>query len=173
MITVLLANDDEIIRLRGNYHRPCGLARHRRSITVRFCVYLLLFCASFVVGVFLGRSHVSSTGATPHSHRISFHDVNDEGYGLPSSVLIVGGAGFIGMHTALQLQSEGVKNVFVIDNFNDDHYSSKLKEERASEIENKGVNVTKGDACDMGLIQRVIAENDVQGIIFGLSIISS
>ena len=167
-MAVLLANDDEIIRLqvRGDYHRPCGLARHRRSITVRFCLCLVLFCASFVVGIFLGRNRhahqVSSTGATPRSHRISFH----EDYELPSSVLIVGGAGFIGMHAALRLQTEGVEKVVVVDSFNDKHYSSKLKEERASVIENKGINVTKGDACDMGLIQRIIADNGVQGIIY-------
>jgi len=168
-MATLLANDDEIIRLRDDGRRPCGLARHRRSVTVRFCLYLVLFCASFVVGIFLGQSRhaqVSSSGAASRAHRISFHEIDDEGHELPEKVLIVGGAGFIGMHAALRLQSDGVKEVIVVDSFNDQHYSSKLKEERARIMENNGISVTKGDACDMDLIQRLIADHDIQGIIY-------
>ena len=52
---------------------------------------------------------------------------------LPRTVLITGGAGFIGFHTALRLAKEKGTDVVVIDNFNS-YYDVQLKKDRASKL---------------------------------------
>ena len=69
-----------------------------------------------------GRDHQTRNGARrPHG-----------------SVLVTGGAGFIGFHTALRLVTERKwKKVVVVDNFNS-YYNVGLKEKRASILLQQG-----------------------------------
>ena len=168
MTTHLLPDDgDEIIRLHDGCRRPCGLADHRRSITVRFCLYLVLFCASFVFGIFLGQNRHAQESSNNAISRITVRDIEDREYILPESVLVVGGAGFIGMHTALRLQSsDEVRKVVVVDNFNDHLYSSKLKDEHAIFLESKEIIAIRGDACDEGLMQKLVVDHNIQAIVY-------
>ncbi|MFN0065042.1 MAG: NAD-dependent epimerase/dehydratase family protein [Chlamydiales bacterium] len=62
-------------------------------------------------------------------------------------VLITGCAGFIGFHTALALQSRGVR-VVGLDNFND-YYAPKLKERRAALLEDKGIKIHRLDLSEV------------------------
>ena len=169
-MAALVAKDGEIRRLNDGCHRPFGVAGYRRSVTVRFCLHLLLFCASFLVGIFLRQNRHAQVSAneTSRGHRISIHTTAGEehAYKLPRAVLLVGGAGFIGMHTALRLQSEGVRDIILVDNYNEEVYSSKLKEERSRVLESNRMKVIKGDACDLDLMQQLVADHDVQGIIY-------
>lgn len=168
MTTHLLADDgDEKIRLHDDCRRPCGLANHRRSVTVRFCLYLVLFCASFVFGIFLGQNRHAQVSNSNATSRITVRDIGDKEYRLPGSVLIVGGAGNIGMHTALRLQSsDGGRKVVVVDNFNSDVYPSKLKDERASVLESNEIKVIKGDACDVELMRQLVEDHNIQAVVY-------
>ncbi len=54
-----------------------------------------------------------------------------------SSVLVTGGAGFIGFHTSLKLANEGGVKVIVLDSFND-YYDVNLKKSRTAVLKDKG-----------------------------------
>lgn len=70
------------------------------------------------------------------------------------SVLITGGAGFIGFHVAKQLLSEG-KHVVIIDNFND-FYSPELKHDRIAQLQpTKRLHVHSIDIMDMPKLNRL------------------
>ena len=170
MTTHLQADDgDERIHisLHDGCRRPCGLADHRRTVTVRFCLYLVLFCASFVFGIFLGQNRHAQVSSSNAISRITARDIEDKEYRLPESVLLVGGAGFIGMHTALRLQSsDEARKVVAVDNFNSDVYSSELKDERASVLESNDIKVIKGDACDLDLMRQLVEYHNIQSIVY-------
>ncbi len=69
---------------------------------------------------------------------------------MPESVLITGGAGFIGSHTAERLASGGAR-VVVLDNFCD-FYDPAIKRARAARLASIGVDVREGDIRDEGLV---------------------
>ena len=71
-----------------------------------------------------------------------------------SHITVTGGAGFIAYHLIQKLIDEG-HTVSAFDNFND-YYDVSLKEDRANNLKNLGVEVTRLDlkekACNMHTI---------------------
>lgn len=80
-----------------------------------------------------------------------------------NSILITGGAGFIGMHTALSLREEGY-NVIVIDNVNN-YYSIDLKVERLKKIKKEGIEFIHGDICDESLLNNIFSTKKIERIV--------
>src|SRR5262245_16080943 len=71
-------------------------------------------------------------------------------------IIITGGAGFIGFHTALALQMRG-DVVVGVDNFNS-YYSPVLKERRAALLAERGLSVIRSDLTDKGALQKICEE---------------
>jgi len=76
-------------------------------------------------------------------------------------ILVTGGAGYIGSHTAVELLEVG-HDVLVYDNLCNSSVES-LK--RVSEITGRDVTFVKGDIRDAELLQRVFRENDISAVI--------
>jgi UDP-glucuronate 4-epimerase len=72
--------------------------------------------------------------------------------GIPS-VLITGGAGFIGFHTASRLKADGC-DVTVIDNFCPD-YNPQLKRDRAAVLKELGIAVVEQDVEDTAALNKL------------------
>lgn len=85
------------------------------------------------------------------------------------SILITGGAGFIGSHLSEKLIEQG-NNVVIIDNFND-YYSPVLKEENVNIVRKRATEcasdykVYQGDIRDKSLIDTVFSENKIDAVI--------
>ena len=77
------------------------------------------------------------------------------------SILVTGGAGYIGSHTIIRLLEKG-EQVVVIDNFSNSCPES-LK--RVCRITGKTLNVYEGDVCNEGLLSRIMTENDIEAVI--------
>jgi UDP-glucose 4-epimerase len=77
------------------------------------------------------------------------------------TILVTGGAGYIGSHTVLELLNDGY-NVVVVDNFCNSCEES-LK--RVQRITGKEVKLYEGDVCDGGLLDKIFAENKVDAVI--------
>ena len=71
------------------------------------------------------------------------------------SILITGGAGFIGSHTAVELLNEG-HDIIVVDNYCN---SSPRAIERIKEITGKDFLAYEIDLCDKNALERVFKEN--------------
>lgn len=78
-------------------------------------------------------------------------------------VLITGAAGFIGFHTAQNLQARG-DIVIGVDNFND-YYDPFLKRARAKELEKVYVPVVEGDICQHQLLDEIISTYSITHIV--------
>ena len=77
---------------------------------------------------------------------------------LPTdSVLVTGGAGFVGFHLASRLKRDGVR-VVAIDDFNP-YYSTALKRARAAHLRKWGVEVLEGDICDAELLGSLFVQH--------------
>ena len=77
------------------------------------------------------------------------------------SVLVTGGAGFIGSHTVLELLNAG-EDVVVIDN----HHNSKYEAiERVQNIAKRTVNFYDADLVDLLGIRKIFDEHDFESII--------
>ena len=142
--------------------------RHNSTALIRYCAYFVLTLAAFLAGMMLGqhRRQVNVISLMPHHHNINFQEYyNKSNYTIPSTILVIGGAGFIGMHTALRLDSMG-SNVIVFDNMNGNLYSRDLKVERVRQIKQKGIDFVRGDACNQKMVQEIIANKHVRGIIY-------
>ena len=74
-------------------------------------------------------------------------------------VLITGGAGFIGYHTALKFKSLG-HNVTCIDNFNDVIYDSDLKRSRADELKKKDIECHYAEMRDIDSMEWIFSDAD-------------
>ncbi|MBS0654188.1 MAG: GDP-mannose 4,6-dehydratase [Verrucomicrobia bacterium] len=72
---------------------------------------------------------------------------------MKKRILITGAAGFIGFHFAKQCLEHG-HYVVGIDNFND-YYAVSLKEDRAKELQQFGLQVERLDICDETLCDRI------------------
>lgn len=80
------------------------------------------------------------------------------------TVLITGGAGFIGSHIADRLLAEG-KGVVVIDNM-DDYYDPALKERNIAEAKsNEHYAFYRGDIRDAALLGQIFSENSIDLVI--------
>lgn len=80
-----------------------------------------------------------------------------------SSVLVTGGAGFIGMHTAIALRRSGAR-VVALDNMNS-YYSQELKMQRVKLLEAAGAEFVFGDVCNATLLRHLIVTRNVVSIV--------
>lgn len=76
-------------------------------------------------------------------------------------ILLTGGAGFIGSHTAVELLSSG-ENVIVLDDLSN---SKESVVERIERIAGKRVRFYKADAADKAAMTRVFDENEISAVI--------
>jgi len=80
------------------------------------------------------------------------------------TILVTGGAGFIGSHLCERLINEGYK-VLCLDNFNN-FYDPRLKEDNIRELrENSNFRLIYGDILDNNLLERIFRENKILKII--------
>lgn len=77
------------------------------------------------------------------------------------SVLVTGGAGYIGSHTLVELLEQG-DEVIVIDNFCN---SSEVSLQRVEQITGKGVTLYRGDICDGALLESIFQQHDIQSVV--------
>ncbi len=77
------------------------------------------------------------------------------------TILVTGGAGYIGSHTVVELLNSG-KDVVVLDNLCN---SSPKSLERVSQITGKNVKFYQGDVLDAALLQKIFAENTIKSVI--------
>ena len=77
------------------------------------------------------------------------------------SVLVTGGAGYIGSHTVLTLLQKGI-DVIVIDDFSN---SSLESLERVKKITNRDIKVYKGDVADLRLLNLIFSNHDIHTVI--------
>jgi len=81
------------------------------------------------------------------------------------SILITGGAGFIGSHLATILSERGEQPIVCLDNFND-YYDPKLKRANAARIsELKNVEVLEGDFCDFDFTTTLFADRKFKHVV--------
>lgn len=76
-------------------------------------------------------------------------------------ILITGGAGYIGSHTAVQLVQSGFEPIIIDDLSN----SEEKVLDRLEEILGKRLTFYKGDCSDRGLLDQISAEHEIAGII--------
>ncbi len=77
------------------------------------------------------------------------------------SILVTGGAGFIGSHTLVELLNEGY-DVVVVDNFCN---SKPIVFERIKKITGKDVKYYEADLLDYDVIDKIFSENDIDSVI--------
>ena len=76
------------------------------------------------------------------------------------SILITGGAGFIGSHTCIEMQNAGY-DVVVVDNLD----SSSKSLERVEKITGKPVKFYKEDVRNKEALRKIFAENEIEAVI--------
>ena len=79
------------------------------------------------------------------------------------NVLVTGAAGFIGMHTAIELKQMGMTPIGY-DNVNA-YYSTLLKDSRIAELQKHGIQFERGDVCDTDQLRETIQEHNVKRVI--------
>lgn len=79
------------------------------------------------------------------------------------NVLVTGAAGFVGMHTSLELKRLGM-NPVGYDNVNN-YYSTDLKQSRIDELKKHSITFVKGDVCDTNALKETIAKHKITRII--------
>lgn len=78
-----------------------------------------------------------------------------------ATVLLTGGAGYIGSHTALEFLEAGV-DVVVVDNF----YNSCSKSiERVEKLTGKKIKLYEADVCDKEATRKVFEENKIDAVV--------
>lgn len=81
--------------------------------------------------------------------------------GMYMSILVTGGAGFIGSHTCVELLKSGYDCV-VVDNLSN---SSKLALDRVEEITGKNLKFYEADVCDKQALVKIFEENSIDAVI--------
>ncbi len=77
------------------------------------------------------------------------------------SILVTGGAGYIGSHTCLELLNAGY-DVVVLDNFS----NSKIESiQRVEKITGRKINFVQGDVRDKSLLRDIFAKNTINAVI--------
>ena len=77
------------------------------------------------------------------------------------AILLPGGAGFIGSHTAVELLNAG-KDIVIIDNFSN---SKPSVLEAIKKITNKDFKFYEIDYLDRGKLEKVFQENEIEAVI--------
>lgn len=80
---------------------------------------------------------------------------------MASSILVTGGAGYIGSHTCVLLLEAGY-SVIVLDNLSN---SSIEAVKRVEQLTHKAIQFIEGDARDSALLNKVFAENTIESVI--------
>lgn len=78
-----------------------------------------------------------------------------------STILVTGGAGFIGSHTCVELLNAGY-NVVVLDNLVN---SSRESLNRVEKITGKAPKFYEGDMLDRAILDKIFTENDIFAVI--------
>jgi len=78
-----------------------------------------------------------------------------------SSILLTGGMGFIGSHTAVELLESGY-NVVLYDNLSN---STAGVKDKIHEITNKKVSFIEGDVLDTELLTQTLKDSNVDSVI--------
>lgn len=78
-----------------------------------------------------------------------------------STILVTGGAGFIGSHTVVELQEAGY-DIIVVDNFSNSKPEA-LK--RVEQITGREVRVCEADICDRQALDRIFESNSIDAVI--------
>ncbi|AGO15585.1 UDP-glucose 4-epimerase GalE [Glaesserella parasuis] len=77
------------------------------------------------------------------------------------TILVTGGAGYIGSHTVVELLNQS-KEIVVLDNLSN---SSEISLERVKQITGKSVRFYQGDILDREMLRRIFAENQIDSVI--------
>ena len=77
------------------------------------------------------------------------------------SILVTGGAGFIGSHTAVELLDAG-EDIVIVDNFIN---SKPIVLDRIKKITNKDFKFYEVDILDKEKLEKVFEENDITEVI--------
>ncbi len=77
------------------------------------------------------------------------------------SILVTGGAGYIGSHTCIEMQNAGY-DVIVIDNLDN---SSEESLKRVEKITGKPVKFYKEDVRDKAALRKIFSENNIEAVI--------
>lgn len=78
-----------------------------------------------------------------------------------STVLVTGGAGFIGSHTCVELLGAG-HDVVVVDDYSN---SSPRAIDAVRSISGRDVTLIEGDATDIGLLRRIFADHPIDSVV--------
>ena len=77
------------------------------------------------------------------------------------SILVTGGAGYIGSHTCLELLANGYE-VVVYDNFSNGHVEALARVEKLS---GRKITTVRGDIKDNALLRQTLRENGCTSVI--------
>lgn len=77
------------------------------------------------------------------------------------AILITGGAGYIGSHTAIELLNAN-REIVVLDNLSN---SSEVSLERVKQITGKNIKFYQGDILDREMLRQIFAQNQIESVI--------
>lgn len=80
---------------------------------------------------------------------------------MAASILVTGGAGYIGSHTCVALLEAGY-SVIVLDNLSNSSYEAI---HRVEQLTDQKINFIKGDVCDAELLYQLFMDYDISAVI--------